>query len=88
MVKQNKGKTIEEFIENDHVYCKAKWCNVLKAQLAGKSYNHPDEFCTRSTTEWEKYIKTSQELRHTTETIFVEPKYAPIHHTNQRNKQP
>ena len=46
MVKQNKGKSIEELIEsakarleylfNNHTYCKFEWCNGLKSQLAGK----------------------------------------------------
>ena len=49
MVKQNKGKTIEEFVESanaplehlfgNHKYCKSEWCDALKAQLAGKSYH-------------------------------------------------
>ena len=64
MVKQNKGKPIEEFIQsakaplehlfNNHTYYKVEWCDRLKSQLAGKPYNYPKIFCTCSTIDGEK----------------------------------
>ena len=51
MVRQNKGKTIDEFVKNtnsplehlfgNHQFCDSAWCNTLKAQLEGKVYTHP-----------------------------------------------
>ena len=49
-VKQNKGKTIKEFMESakaplkhlfgNHIHCKVHWYDALKAQTADKPYNH------------------------------------------------
>lgn len=59
MIRQNKDKTISEFVKNanfpfvhsfnNHEYCSSDWCNTLKANAEGKIYTHPDGFCDRRT---------------------------------------
>ena len=54
MIRQNRGKTIEEFMRADnaplehlfgnHIYCDPKWCSCLQAQSKNLPYNHPDKF--------------------------------------------
>ena len=64
MINQNKGKSIEEFMDaakaplehlfGNHAHCSDDWCLTLKAQKVGKTYTHPDRFCTHDTPEGEK----------------------------------
>ena len=54
MIMQKKSKHIDGFaisanaplqhIFDDHVYCNVQWCQKLKAQQEGKTYNHPEYF--------------------------------------------
>jgi len=64
MIRQNRGSSIEELIQNskavlehmfdNHEYCNNSWCGALKAKQEGKLYHHPDKFCTRATADREK----------------------------------
>ena len=64
MVRQSKGKTLEEFMESakavlehmfgNHECCCVSFCDAKKAQLEGKPYHHEAGFCTRGTPEGEK----------------------------------
>ena len=64
MIRQNKGKSIEEFVKSsnaplehmfdNHVYCDPEWCGSLQAKAEGLPYNHPAKFCTRTTIDGEK----------------------------------
>ena len=64
MVRQNKAKTIDEFVKNanaplehlfgNHRYCDISWCNCLKAKAEGRVYTHPERFQDKTTDLWKK----------------------------------
>lgn len=66
MLRQNRDKTIEEFVEKanaplehifgNHHHCDKEWCNALKAQEEGVAYNHPEGFYDRTTDRGKNYL--------------------------------
>ena len=64
MIRQNKDKSIEEFVTaaqaplehifDNHQFCEPQWCFKLRAQQEGKPYNHPEKFLDKSTEEGAK----------------------------------
>ena len=59
MVRQNRDKTIDEFVKNanaplehlfnNHEYCSPDWCDALKARKEGRVYIHPEGYCNKNT---------------------------------------
>ena len=93
MIRQNKGKSIEEFVESlnaplehmfdNHKYCQAKWYNNLKSQAEGLPYNHPEKLCSRANHEGEKMYQDFRAITKKYGSDFLTPNYAPIYHPDE-----